>query len=89
MITLHLVLRHHWFDLTEHGEKTVEYRAKTPRWLRLIYDRRDRINRVKFSRGYSPHTITRRVILIDIGPCPIPGWEGEYIRIHSLPEVSN
>jgi hypothetical protein len=83
-ITLHLTLKHHWYDETakEKDPKRIEYREKTERWMKLIYDRRARIERVRFSRGYTKTTAEFTVIHIDLGPCPIPGWAGDYIRIH-------
>lgn len=84
-ITLHLVLTHHWYDQTESGEKRIEYRYPSPRWMEQIWERRDHISAVRFARGYTSRTITRPVERIDIGPCPIPGWGGDYIRIHFLP----
>lgn len=81
-LVLHLVLTHHWYDQTESGAKFIEYRAMTDRWRKQIWDRRDRIASVRFARGYTSRTITRPVERIDIGPCPIPGWAGEYYRIH-------
>ena len=43
-ITLHLVLTRHWFDETTKAiaPKRIEYRKVTARWMKLIYDRRDR-----------------------------------------------
>lgn len=37
-----------------------------------------------FRRGYSKiyRDIVRRIVKIDIGPCPYEGWDGEYFRIH-------
>ena len=83
-ITLHLVLTHHWYDETTKAEnpKRIEYRAMTPRWMKLIYGRRFLIGSVRFARGYTSTTTEFRVTHIDIGPCPIPGWDGDYIRIH-------
>jgi hypothetical protein len=81
-LTLHLVLTHHWYDATENGDKTAEYRAMTPRWKHLIWDQRGDIRHVRFARGYTKRTITRTVQRIDIGPCPIPGWDGQFYRIH-------
>lgn len=81
-MTLTLTLTHHWFDQTESGAKRIEYRAMTPHWKRLIWDRRDRIKRVRFSRGYTKRTLTFAVSHIDIGPCPIEGWHGDFYRIH-------
>jgi hypothetical protein len=81
-ITLRLVLTHHWYDLTERGEKLIEYRQMTPFWNRMIWKRRLSITKVCFQRAYTQTRITRRVDFIDAGACPIPGWAGEYYRIH-------
>lgn len=81
-VVLHLVLTHHWYDETESGTKRTEYRAMTERWKRQIWERRDRIAAIRFARGYTSRTLTRSVESIDIGPCPIPGWAGDYYRIH-------
>lgn len=86
-ITLHLVLTHHWFDETEAGRKRVEYRVMSPRWMDQIWERRNRIDAVRFARGYTSRTITRPVERIDIGSCPIPGWGGDFIRIHFIPNT--
>ena len=52
---LPLVLKGKWYDMIERGEKTEEYREKTPYWkkriLRWIYSRKY-YNVVAFSRGY-------------------------------------
>jgi hypothetical protein len=80
--SIHLVLTHEWFDKTASGEKRVEYRAMTPRWMKRIYNRRDVLCLVTFARGYTKTTRTYSIRDIDIGPCPIPGWAGDYIRIH-------
>lgn len=79
---LHLVLTHHWYDLTERGEKRIEYRVMTPRWKRLIWDRRDAITHIRFSRGYTKRTIEYSVEKIDVGTCPTLGWSGDFYRIH-------
>ena len=81
-ITLRLVLAHHWFDAIERGTKTIEYRAMSPHWTRLIWNRRDRISAVVFQRGYTKRTLERPVASIDVGPCPYPGWPGNFYRIH-------
>jgi len=80
--TLNLVLTHQWFDQTEAGMKRIEYRAITPYWMRRIYEARDTLTHVQFSRGYTARRIKFKITTIDIGPCPIPGWEGDYFRIH-------
>lgn len=84
-ITLHLVLTHHWFNEMESGRKAIEYRAKSDRWRKMIWEKRERITHVRFSFGYSTWTITLPVTLIDSGHCPIPGWDGEFYRIHFTP----
>lgn len=82
-MNLHLVLTGHWFDETVSGRKRIEYRALKPIWLKRIWLRRAAIQTVTFSRGYtSTKSIAYRVTKIDMGPCPIPGWEGAYFRIH-------
>lgn len=83
-LVLHLVLTRHWFDETERGEKSVEYRKMSDQWRRLIWDRRDELTHVRFSRAYSKTTLTFPVERIDIGTCPIPGWDEDYFRIHFL-----
>ena len=85
---INLVLTGHWYDETAAGRKRVEYRMmKTEdgapsRWLGELWHRKDTLKRVRFSRGYTPTTQTFDIVKIDIGPCPIPGWPGEYYRIH-------
>lgn len=83
-MTLHLVLTHHWFDESTNpvDPKRTEYREMSARWMRLIYERREQITHVRFARGYTKTTQTFSVTLIDIGPCPIAGWTGDFIRIH-------
>jgi hypothetical protein len=81
-LTLRLVLTHQWYDLTASGQKLTEYRAITPHWTRLIWDRREQITHVCFSRGYTAQNLTRRVERIDIGACPLAGWSGTYYRLH-------
>jgi hypothetical protein len=36
-------------------------------------------------RGYTRRSMLCKVDRIDVGPCPIPGWTGEYFRIHFTP----
>ena len=86
-LVLHLVLTYHWYDEIAAGRKLIEYRACTPHWTRLIWDRRARITHAKFRRGYTSASITRRVAFIDIGPCPYDGWSGNYYRIHMIGET--
>ena len=83
-MTLHLVLTEHWFDETKSGHKRTEYRAMSDHWQRLIWERREQLKHVKFQRAFAknPQRMTFDISNIDIGPCPIPGWSGEYYRIH-------
>jgi len=81
-VTVDLVLTHHWFDEVEAGRKDTEYRAMTPKWTRLIWDCRARLVSARFRWGYSKRAIVRPVFYVDVGPCPYPGWPGEYYRIH-------
>jgi hypothetical protein len=87
-MTLKLNLTFHWYDETAAGRKRVEYRATTKedgkpsRWYGEIWLKRNEITAVRFARGFTPTTITFAVVKIDIGPCPIPGWEGDFYRIH-------
>lgn len=79
---LHLVLTYHWYDETDRGAKSIEYRAMTKRWMKQILDRRHEITHVRFARGYTATMRTFEVEKIDIGACPIEGWDDQYIRIH-------
>jgi len=85
MKILHLVLTHHWYDLTVSGEKIFEYREKTPYWKKRIWDKRGELTHVRFSKGYSSETTLRRIVDIDIMSCPYEGWEGRYYTIQSEP----
>jgi hypothetical protein len=82
MVLLHLVLTYHWYDETAHGSKRIEYREMTPRWRKLIFDKRDEITHVRFARGYTATMQTYKVEKIDVGSCPIDGWNDQYYRIH-------
>ena len=88
-LVIHLVLTHHWFDEMLAGRKDVEYRAMTPHWTRLIWDRRDKITHARFARGYTSNTITRPVWGIDCGRCPYDGWDGVYHRLHLVSLMDN
>jgi hypothetical protein len=78
---LFLILSGLWFDKVESGEKLVEYRQICPHWKGRLEGREYKT--VTFQRGYSAkHRIVRRVLKIDVGPCPYEGWTGDYYRIH-------
>ena len=70
---LHLVLTYHWYDETASGRKTIEYRAMTEKWRKQIWEKRD-----------TATTQTFAIDKIDIGECPIEGWNGHYYRIHFI-----
>ena len=79
---MHLILTFAWFDQIRDGAKRIEYRRVRSFWTRRIWNRRNEITRVTFGRAYTAETITAIVTKIDIGPCPIPGWDGDFYRIH-------
>lgn len=81
-IVLDLVLAHHWFDEVAYGRKRVEYREMTPKWERMIWERRKRIVAVRFRRGYSKRCLILPLHYVDVGPCPYIGWPGTYYRLH-------
>jgi hypothetical protein len=81
---LHLLLTEHWFTETEDGHKLIEYRTMSPHWKSRIWERRHTIQKVRFQRGFkkNPKTMVFNVVKIDIGKCPIEGWDDKYYRIH-------
>jgi len=80
--TLHLFLTAHWFDLTEQDKKPVEYRRMGTRMEKQILSAKPG-DLVAYHRGYTSNVCVRRITKIDIGPCPIEGWYGDFYRIHS------
>lgn len=82
---IHLMLSYYWWDAMAHGCKDIEYRRICPQWQRLIWERRHLIERAIFHRAYTATSLIRPVELIDIGPCPYEGWEGDFYRLHLLP----
>ncbi len=74
MKTLHLVLKHKWYDLIDCGAKTSEYRACTPYWNRRLYfgggvltPRECPVyDQVVFHRGYTNKTMTFKIKYIDV-----------------------
>lgn len=89
-------LKREWFDKIKSGEKTVEYRESKDYWWRRlstpkivdgkVIARKLRPLRYRFAEfrcGYTKcGAIVRKIKDIDVGPCPYPGWSGEYLRIH-------
>jgi hypothetical protein len=81
-MNLFIVLTGHWFTETATGRKRIEYRKMSPFWTRRIWENREAIKTVTFARGYTRASLTYNVTKIDVGPCPIEGWQGDYYRIH-------
>ena len=56
MKTLHLVLKHKWFDMIKSGEKLEEYREVTDYWISRLTDADGKLiqwDAIKFQRGYT------------------------------------
>ena len=49
--TLHLVLKHHWFDKIVSGEKTSEYRECSEYWNKRLTNKQ--YDKVIFHKGYT------------------------------------
>ena len=81
-MSLYLVLTYYWFHEVAAGRKRVEYRERSDWWQKQIWEKRDKIKTVRFSRGYTQTILTVDVSKIDTGPCPYPGWPGTYYRMH-------
>lgn len=77
-----LNLHRHWHAEIAEGRKTVEYRVVCPYW-------RSRLEKlapgdvIRFRRGYYDRSsdIEATIDGIDFGPCPYPGWDGDFYRI--------
>ena len=80
MLVLNLTRR--WFDAIRRGGKRTEYRAATPYWaarLGRLGDGSTILLRLGYAR--SEEDLLARVVSVDVGPCPYPGWDGDYFRI--------
>lgn len=60
---LDLVLTHKWFDLIKSGQKTIEYRRKTPYWERRLKGFKSG-DTIVFRRGYTNTTLTAIIVKI-------------------------
>ena len=83
MRSVHLFLRHKWFDLIASGHKKVEHRNITERWWKILVEKQP--DEIVFHRGYTSTTVAKLVVSVDLGPDTDPGpgfGTGEYIRIH-------
>lgn len=79
---LHLVLTYHWYDETKRGRKRTEYRKITENWKRQIWGKRNEHTHIRFARGHTSEMIVYQFIGVDVGNCPIDGWDNEYYRIN-------
>ena len=87
-VVVHFVLKRHWHAEMLAGRKDIEYRAITPYWTARLTRRP--VTHAAFSRGYTARgRFIRPVTLIDIGPCPYPGWTGDFYRVHLGPIMHN
>ncbi len=80
-----LHLERKWFARIWNGEKTVEYREVKPYWDRRIgkWLGDNTPHFILFKIGYTsdgPRLLVQ-TCGIDVGPCPYPGWTGDYYRI--------
>tara|TARA_R110000803_G_scaffold107380_1_gene175519 strand:- start:894 stop:1151 length:258 start_codon:yes stop_codon:yes gene_type:complete len=80
--TINLIQTFNWYETTVTGRKRIEYRHVTTHWKKRIWDERKNLTHVKFGRGYTKANETFKILKIDKGPCPIPGWKDTYYRIH-------
>ena len=87
-VVVHFVLQRHWHAEMLAGRKDIEYRAITPYWTARLMRRP--VTHAAFSRGYTARgRFVRPVTRIDIGPCPYPGWTGDFYRVHLGPIMHN
>lgn len=80
-----LPLTRAWFAKIWNGEKRTEYRAVKPYWTKRIGawvdDNAPRF--ILFQIGYAkdgPRLLVQTTG-VDVGPCPYPGWRGDFYRI--------
>ena len=79
---LHLVLKKEWYDKVLSGEKDIEYRTLNDFWKKRILDKKDKLKKVRFTKGYVSFGYDFEITKIDVGKCPYPNWNGDFIRIH-------
>lgn len=60
---LDLVLTHKWFDQIKSGQKTTEFRKKTPYWERRLKGVK-KGDFIVFRRGYTNITLTAAIVKI-------------------------
>ena len=80
-----LSFKRYWFAKIWNGEKVVEYRKVTPKYKRLAdWVGNDRPRFMMFYIGMMPTgpRLLVQVSKIEIGPCPIKGFDGDHYIIH-------
>lgn len=80
----YLSLKRKWFAKIWNGEKSVEYRAVTPKYKRLaawIGDARGVFMMFYIGMMKTGPRMLVQVSKIDVGKCPLEGFDGEYYRI--------
>ena len=75
-----------WFAKIWNGEKRTEYRKVKPYWTKRIGawvgDNAPRF--ILFQIGYAkdgPRLLVQTTG-VDVGPCPYPGWSGDFYRLN-------
>jgi len=80
-----LSLKRKWFAKIWNGEKTIEYRRVTPKYRKLatwIGEARGVFMMFYIGMMKTGPRMLVQVSKIDVGPCPLEGFDGEYYRIH-------
>ena len=71
--------------------KLIEYRKPSAFWWSRVrpfyrYGMPDDLYAVfRYGYGNAKPLLIRRIVGIDIGPCPYKGWRGNFIRFHFEP----
>lgn len=79
-----LSFKRKWFAKIWNGEKSVEYRSVTPKYKKLaewIGNARGVFMMFYIGMMRTGPRLLVQVTAIDIGPCPLEGFDGEYYRI--------
>ena len=80
-----LSLKRKWFAKIWNGEKSIEYRRVTPKYRKLatwIGERRGVFMMFYIGMMATGPRLLVEVKKIDVGKCPIEGFDGDYYRIH-------
>ena len=80
-----LSFKRNWFAKIWNGEKTVEYRAVKPKYAKLskwVGDTPGVFFVFYIGMMASGPRLLVQVKKIDIGKCPLEGFDGDYYRIH-------